>query len=157
MKTMLKTAILCAGLFLLTPLASHAAGPFDGLAGQWLGAGRINYTNGTGEKIRCQIAYSVPKSTDMNLHLVCASESYKIDAYSSVHLEKETVSGSWQEMSLNLSGTVSGTAKDNVINVILTGQLALRLVVETKGAEQTVWIVPQEGLPLKNVKINMHK
>ena len=40
------------------PIDARAAGPFAGLAGNWIGSGTISMKNGTNERIRCRATYS---------------------------------------------------------------------------------------------------
>jgi hypothetical protein len=91
--------------------AQRGAGPFERLAGQWAGSGTIDLSNGTREPIKCRAAYDMlAERNNLQLNIRCASDSYNFDLYSSAVLAGHAVSGTWNESTHGVGGTISGTA-----------------------------------------------
>src|SRR5262249_35026074 len=67
-----------AAAFALLACTSAKAdpGPFSGFAGSWSGTGTIKVANGSNERIRCRVNYSVKNSGNaLSQTLRCASDS----------------------------------------------------------------------------------
>ena len=110
-------ALLAASLF---SAPSHAqSGPFNGLAGVWSGGGTVTLDDGSSERIRCRVTYAVGEGGHgLNQTLTCASDSYKFDLRTNVTAEGNRISGSWSEISRNISGTIQGRSSSGVIQVV---------------------------------------
>jgi hypothetical protein len=76
-----KLAAVAAALFMGAAAARAApdAHPFSALTGQWSGGGLIKKSNGSSERIRCRSVYEPAASTQLQLRLRCASDSYNFD------------------------------------------------------------------------------
>jgi hypothetical protein len=134
-------AILLGGLLLISK--SHAqSGPFTALAGAWIGNGSITLSDGRSERIRCRATYMVGRAgNQVHQNLRCASDSYKIDLRSDVGNQRGTISGTWSEATRGVSGTVSGAATGNQIQVHTDGPgVAANLQLVTRGDRQSVSI-----------------
>src|ERR1700674_1894979 len=96
-------------LCLIAPSAyAQAAAPFAGMAGSWSGGGRIDLQDGTSERIRCRASYAVGGGgSTMQQQLRCASDSYRFDVSSTVESRAGSLSGSWSELTRNLTGQIS--------------------------------------------------
>src|SRR5258707_8987972 len=89
--------------------AQRAVGPFAGLAGAWNGSGRIEMQSGTSERIRCRARYSVSQAGAVPVQdLRCASDSDYVDVNSTSQSDRGSLSGTWTELTRNVSGTLSG-------------------------------------------------
>src|SRR3954463_4368457 len=141
-----------AGLLLLASLylcgsATQAAvsSPFAAMAGSWSGGGVLSTTDGGQERLRCRATYDVAGSgAELRLNLRCASESYNFDLASEVQYRDGAISGSWSETSRNASGTLSGRAAGDHIDVAARGEsFSANLSLTTRGGQQTVSIRPQ--------------
>ena len=161
MKTRIHTAraaVLCGAIvgFLSALSPAQAAGPFDALGGQWAGSGTASLNDGSTERLRCTATYNVAGSS-LKLNVVCATDSFKLDARSDVHYTDGFLNGHWNETSRNLGGDVSGSANGNTIKVNLEsgGSTLFGVTLVTNGSAQTVRIVPQQGTSIKNVSISM--
>src|SRR5258706_5858682 len=96
--------------------AQRAVGPFAGLGGAWNGSGRIEMQSGTSERIGCRARYSVSQAGDVLVQgLRCASDSYKVDVNSTSQSDRGSLSGTWTELTRNVSGTLSGRASGGSI------------------------------------------
>jgi len=150
---MSKSNIAPAGLLLLACLylpgsaQAAVASPFAAMAGSWSGDGILSTTDGGQERLRCRASYDViGTGTELCLNLRCASESYNFDLASDVQYRGGAISGSWSEASRSASGTVSGRATGDHIEVAARGEsFSANLSLTTRGGQQTVSIRPQGG------------
>lgn len=138
---------------------AHAEGPFAKFSGAWSGGGTISMTNGTRERIRCRVIYSVANAgTALRQNLVCASDSYKFDVKSDVRSEAGTLSGSWTETTRNVTGSVSGQVANGVIRATVMGvAFSAGLSLAVRGDAQSVVIEPHGGTDVVAVMVRLTK
>ena len=130
-----------AGLLLLGSLCvSHDGGqaatnPLSALAGSWSGDGTMTTSSGGQERLRCRATYRVTDGGDgLQLNLRCASESYNFDLSSVVQHRGGTISGTWSEATYSASGTISGRASGEQIQVAARGDnFSASLSLTTRG------------------------
>ena len=150
---MSRSNIAPAGLLLLASLClpgsayAGMASPFTAMAGSWSGGGVLSTTDGAQERLRCRASYDVAGTgAEVRLNLKCASESYNFDLSSEAQYRGGAISGSWSEASRNASGTLSGQAAGDHIDVAARGDsFSANLSLTTRGGQQTVSIRPQGG------------
>jgi len=137
---------------------AQGAGPFAKMAGSWSGGGSLTTANGTQERLRCRAHYNVGGGgSELRLNLRCASESYNFDLGSEVAARGSAISGSWTETSRNASGTLSGRANGDHIEVAARGDsFSAGLSLVTRGNRQSVSIRPQ-GTEISAVSITLSK
>ena len=100
----------CLGLALAAAPA-RAENPFTGYTGNWSGNGKITANNGDSERIRCRGTYRANEAgTTLALRLRCAGDSYKFEIASDINYEGGNISGSWNETTRQVYGTISGRA-----------------------------------------------
>jgi hypothetical protein len=142
-----RAGLLLLSLSLAGSTAQAAAGsPFTAMAGSWAGGGTLTTSDGMQERLRCRAAYNVAESgTELRLNLRCASEDYNFDLASEAQYSGGgAISGSWTEASRNASGTLSGRAAGDHIDVAARGDnFSANLSLTTRGGRQTVSIRPQ--------------
>jgi hypothetical protein len=151
------------GLLLLGSLfASHAGGqaatsPFAALAGTWSGVGTMTTSAGQ-ERLRCRATYRVGGGGDnLQINLRCASESYNFDLSSAVEHRAGTISGSWTETTHNASGTISGRAAGDQVEVAARGEnFSASLSLTTRGNRQAVAIRSQ-GAEIRGISITLNR
>jgi hypothetical protein len=138
--------------------AQRAVGPFAGLAGAWNGTGRIETQNGNGERIRCRARYSVSQAGEVLVQdLRCASDSYKFDVNSTAQSDRGSLSGTWTELTRNVTGSLSGHASGGSIQARVTALgFSAGLTVHTAGNTQSVTITP-EGNDVRSVAVTMKR
>jgi hypothetical protein len=138
--------------------AQRAVGPFAGLAGAWNGTGRIEMQSGTSERIRCRARYSVSQGGDVLVQdLRCASDSYKVDVNSTSQSDRGSLSGTWTEVTRNVTGTLSGRASGGSIQARVTALgFSAGLTVNTAGNTQSVTIIP-EGNDVRSIVVTMKR
>jgi hypothetical protein len=150
-------AAMIAGLAAATPMA-HAQGAFAGLEGRWSGSGTITLSSGARESIRCRAIYAVSEAGRLlTLDLRCASDSYQINLTTNLANRGGTISGSFNETTRGVSGTVSGRTDGNHIEAIAASpNFTANFSVNTRGSSQAVSI-RSPGSELSEVQITMRK
>ena len=122
-----------------------AAGPFDGLAGKWAGTGVVTYSDGTKERLQCSVKYEQSNQDSISQILACTSDTYnfKINAY--YKNNAASLAGHWDELVMQISGSISGTVANGRITGNLRGPgFQAQVVVDTHGDRQTVTISAPE-------------
>ena len=156
-KFMLVAAVF-AGAWLASPQGggAQATGPFAGYDGQWQGAGRVVGTNGNTERIKCRATYKVsPDGSGLAQMLVCASDSYRFDIRSDVVTNGRSVHGTWQELTRNATGNLTGEIDNGTVDSSVAGPgFSARLTVKMVGRKQVVTIDPK-GTDISKVDITL--
>ena len=143
-------------------VASHAAavtpGPFRDFIGQWSGSGQIVASNGHRESIRCRAEYSAAKDgAALNQGIVCASESFKLAIKSYVEVSGESVQGSWNEATRDLSGHITGRIAGNRFEGEFSAPaFTAAISVTSNGRTQAVSIRPSTG-DVTDVRIELQR
>jgi hypothetical protein len=147
-------ALLAASLFSVPSQAQ--SGPFNGLAGVWSGAGTVTLDDGSNERIRCRATYAVGEAGHgLNQTLTCASDSYKFDLRTNVIAEGNNITGSWSEISRNISGTIQGSGTSGVIQVVASAAgFSANIAVTTRGNRQTVQIRSEGSFKAANITLS---
>jgi len=148
--------LLLASLFLPTA-AQPAAGPFAALTGNWFGGGRISFSDGHEESLRCRASESGGRGDNLQLNLRCASDSYTFELASDVTYQDGAISGSWNEATHNASGTLTGRANGHRIEAAARApNFAANLALTTVGNRQTVQI-RAAGSDIADVSLTMSR
>ena len=147
-------AMLAAAAF-STPSQAQS-GPFNGLAGVWSGAGTVTLDDGSSERIRCRATYAVGEAGHgLNQTLTCASDSYKFDLRANVVADGNEISGSWSEISRNISGTIEGTANPGQISVRASAAgFNANISVGTRGNRQSISISADSAFKSVNMSLS---
>jgi hypothetical protein len=114
--------------------------------------------SGTSERIRCRARYSVSQAGDVLVQdLRCASDSYNVDVNSTSQSDRGSLSGTWTELTRNVTGTLSGHANGGSIQARVTALgFSAGLTVNTAGNTQSVTIIP-EGNEVRSVVVSMKR
>jgi len=137
--------------------AAASAGPFDGLSGMWSGTGTVTYASGTKERLRCRVQYVQANVDNLQQALRCASDSYKFEINSYFDHVNGKIAGTWAELTMDVRGTVSGTADAGIIKGNLDGPgFVAQLEVNTQGNRQHVTI-EADVQEIRAVDIEVHK
>lgn len=143
-----RAAVLAAAGLIAAGLgagSAFASGPFTGLQGSWQGSGVVTYASGTKERLACRVQYTSADADRLTQALRCASDSYKFQINAAFVHKGGSVSGHWDELSMDIKGTISGKASSGLINGRLHGPGFLgSVVVKTNGASQTVTITTED-------------
>jgi hypothetical protein len=144
----LRSAAVVLAASLATTIAhTEAISPFNKLAGQWAGNGTIELASGAREVIKCRASYDVlEEKNNLQLSIRCASDSYNFDMHASATLASNAISGSWNEVSRNVAGKISGTATGDRIDVQAdSSAFSAGLTLTTHGDKQSVVIKSKEA------------
>lgn len=150
------SAALLGSLLFAGPALAET--PFKDLAGRWVGGGSIKLSDGTSEKISCKATYFVSNGGNgLSQNIRCASASYKFEVKSNLNANGSSISGSWQELTNNASGSVSGKASASSINLSVRGnKVNGSMSVALNGNNQSVTIRPSDSV-VSSISIGMHK
>jgi hypothetical protein len=160
----LKFGVLCsaaavvAGVLLFgADEARSQAGPFSALSGSWSGNGTIRKSNGGSERIRCRSTFQ-PSGSNLSLLIRCASDSYNMELSASVAYQGGSISGSWQESSRNVGGSISGeiSGGGSHVQAVASGALTSNITVSTRGNHQSVLIVTP-GAEVPEVSVSQER
>jgi len=126
-----------------TPASSAPAqevSPFARLAGRWLGEGRLGYTGGKTETVRCRVTY-ILSEPQVRQTIRCATEGDTIEVQSVVTHASGSISGTWRELSRNWSGDLSGTVTESGFKVAIRGtELNANMDIIVKDKRQIIEI-----------------
>ncbi len=124
------------------PPANAQSGPFSALAGSWSGGGKINFSDGSSDRLRCRATYAVGGGgSSASLTLRCASDSYNFNLSSNITSQGGAVSGTWSESTRGIGGTLSGRAGGNTLQLqVLGAAFAAGLSMSVSGNRQVVSI-----------------
>ena len=140
-----------------TALAASAASAFGDLQGSWGGTGVVTYQRGTKERLRCRVQYTQAGPNDLQQALRCASDSYVFQINAYYKYSSGTLSGRWSELSMKISGTISGDLTNGRIDGSLHGPGFLASVkVNTTGTKQTV-VIHADDQEITDVAIEVSK
>jgi hypothetical protein len=139
--------------------AQSEPGPFSALNGSWSGAGTIKKSNGASERIRCRSAFEPAGAVNLSLRLRCASDSYNFDLTAAVAYQGGAISGSWQESTRNVNGSISGHSASEGRQVQVVAQtigLTSNITLTTRGNHQSVSIMTP-GTDVAEIAISLEK
>jgi hypothetical protein len=125
---------------------ASASDAFSSLAGNWSGGGTVHFSDNSNERLRCRASYDVLQGGNrLQLSIRCASPSYNFDLLGSAQDNNGQITGTWSEASLNVSGTLAGSAQGNQINVMARSQaFSATLGLVTRRQQQSVSIRAQD-------------
>jgi hypothetical protein len=149
---------VAAIIMFAAPSANAQSGPFTALAGSWSGGGRVNFQNGTADRLRCRATYSVGGGgNSAQLTLRCASDSYNFNLTGNVTSQGGAVSGSWSESTRGIGGTLSGTATARGLQLQVIGPaFSAGLSLAVNGNRQAISIA-SPGSDMKSASISLSK
>ena len=138
--------------------AASTGSAFGDLQGSWGGTGTVTYKSGTKERLRCRVQYTQAGPNDLQQALRCASDSYKFQINAYYKHSSGSLSGRWDELVMNLKGTISGSLDNGSINGLLHGPgFTANVSVVTTGTKQIVNIDAPPDQDITNVSIQVSK
>ena len=155
-----KFAIAGAGLLVLAALpsiANAATGPFAALSGSWSGGGTLTMSNGAKERLRCRAHYNVGGAGEnVDLTLRCASDSYNFELQSNASYSNGAVTGTWNEKTRGVGGSIEGSGNGSSIKVRVSGIISASLALSTVANQQSISI-QAPGTELQHVAISLSR
>jgi hypothetical protein len=107
MKFAFSLSAAVASLCIFGTVAARSETPFTQFAGSWAGTGIIAVKDGGRERIRCR-GSNTESGNSLRLGLKCASDSYRFELQSDITYESGNISGSWNETTRSVVGSLSG-------------------------------------------------
>jgi hypothetical protein len=137
--------------------ARSQAGPFSAIGGSWSGSGSIRKSNGGSERIRCRSSFQ-PSGANLSLSIRCASDSYNIELSASVAYQGGSISGSWQESTRGIGGSISGQVSGggSSVHAVASGPVTSNITVRTSGNHQSVSIITP-GAEVPEVSVSQER
>jgi len=133
--------LLAASLATPASAATPAANPFDQLSGDWKGGGTVILKDGESKKVTCQATYKTAGSK-ITQTLRCTGDDYEINTDLKLTDKGGKIKGSWNETVYDASGRVTGTAKDNLVHAVITGdKFRGRMSIKLSDAGHTINMV----------------
>jgi hypothetical protein len=133
--------LLAASLATSGGAATPASNPFDQLSGDWQGGGTVTLKDDPPKTVTCQTTYK-PTGSKITQTLRCTGDDYEIDTTLKLTDKGGKIRGSWNESVYDASGGVSGTAKDNLIHAVITGdKFRGRMSIKLTDAGHTINIL----------------
>jgi hypothetical protein len=152
-------SVLAASLIavLMIGVPAVAGSPFSALVGTWSGKGTARLEGGKSERLSCKGYYSGSGGSELKLNIICANPSTKVELRSTLKYSNGRVTGTWEERNYNQSGTITGSADDQKLRLViggggLKGMLSVS-IGGAGGATQSVSLSTQ-GSALKGVSID---
>ena len=151
------TLAITTSLFVFAGQASKAAdGPLAQFAGSWSGSGKITVSGGSSERIRCR-STNTATGKSLGLSLRCASDSYKFELASDLSSDGGNFSGSWNETTRGVVGTLSGKSSAGNIQATATAVgFSAALSIKTSGNALNV-VIRSPGSEISEVAVSMAK
>jgi hypothetical protein len=149
-------AVLAA---LLAASDASAAGVFADFDGSYKGAGKITDVNGKSESLSCRSTNTPAQDgIAMNLALVCASDSYRLDFHSDLYTDGHTLRGTWSETSRNASGDVSGTIVPDLISATTSAPgFSANIVIQIQKNGRLDVALSAQGTRINKVQVSMKR
>ena len=102
--------------------APQAVGPFASIEGWWGGQGRLRFTDGKTEDVKCRATYFVEgEGNELKQTIRCASGSGKIEVKSIVRHNDGKLGGEWTEEMYNVTGVLDGEVTQRGYRVTVQG------------------------------------
>ncbi len=141
-----RLVLLSCILVALAPAGAVAApkpvGPFDALVGWWIGKGRLGFTNGKTEEVKCRATYVLAdKANNVRQVVRCASPSGKVEVESAISAQGGRLSGNWRERTYDFNGALDGKLLPSGFRVAVTGDdVKANMTVLVRGDRHVVEI-----------------
>ena len=148
---------IAVGLYTIATEVPRAAdNPFSQFTGNWSGSGTITVQDGSRERIRCRGTYTTSQEGGtLTLGLRCASDSYKFELQSDITYDGGNISGTWNEASRQVYGSLAGrSTRGNIQATAHSVGFTATLSLTSRGGSQTVSI-KSPGSEISEVAISL--
>ncbi|MBP9668931.1 MAG: hypothetical protein KBE09_01440 [Candidatus Pacebacteria bacterium] len=138
---------LLAYIALLTGHAAYAASPFDPFVGYWKGNAVGKVSDGNQEGLTCTTNNSLQANDTLRIVLRCANAAgVSLKVYTTVKLSAGKLSGTWEERTYGVSGTVSGSLQESVLNALVDSpNYAAAIKITRTAGGLSVSVKPTKG------------
>jgi len=137
----LASIVLAASLAWRAEAVATEGDPFDQLKGDWKGSGEVILDSGEKKKVDCTTNYKVAGS-NVTQTLHCKGDDYEVNTLLKVTDKSGKIKGTWTESVYDASGSVTGTAKGDLIHAIISGdKFSGRMSIKVKGDTHTINVI----------------
>lgn len=150
---MARRAAVAAVVLAGSCLPASAQNAVSTLAGAWNGSGRIRYTDGSSEGIRCT-AYYTDSGSNLGMAIQCKSDKNPIHIRSKLKITGGRAAGDWEERTFNASGTASGSVGANSMSLAIEGGGFSGSMSVSFGKSSHAVTVNTQGIAMSTVTIN---
>jgi len=143
-RALLRAGIVVVGLSALQAVGAAAidVSPFEQMAGRWVGEGRLGVRDNPTETVKCRVTYVLAKDGDQLRQTIrCASAGGSIEVQSAVSHVSGTLTGTWKELTRDMSGVVRGSVTPKGFRVAVQGEgLTANMDIVLLGSRQVIEI-----------------
>jgi len=126
------------------------------LLGNWGGSGRVQYTDGSSESIRCT-AYYTGGGSELNMAIQCQSQTQPIHVRSRLKVDGARATGDWEERTYNVNGSATGrTTGDSLSLELKGGGFSGNMAVSFSKSQHSVNITTQ-GIGMSRASISLNR
>jgi|SRR5262245_9497382 len=105
------------------PASAVDVSPLESLEGRWVGEGRLGVRGNATEEVKCRVTYVYARDGDQLRQTIrCASAGGNVEVQSVVSHLGGKLTGSWKELSRNMSGELEGSATPRGFKVSVKGE-----------------------------------
>src|SRR5690349_20039993 len=152
---------LVSAFYLPLRPASAGSGPFADFTGSWSGSGTLRLSNGTAERIRCNVTDRPLGNSqrEVNLQLRCAGDSYNFDLTGEFSADDNNqVTGRWTERRRSTGGTAVGNANGDRLQLYIeSAGFAAEVIMVTRNRQQSVIIDSHGGGEVVKASITLSR
>lgn len=152
----IKTVTIALGLLLVAGRTPAPAQHFNQFVGNWSGSGTLTVRDGSRERLRCRGRFTGGGNA-LTMGLRCASDSYNFELQSDITAEGNNISGSWNELTRRVYGSITGRATNNRIDASAVAPgFSASISLATRGNSQQVSI-KAPGSEISEVAISLSR
>ncbi|MEQ1611892.1 MAG: hypothetical protein ABL904_04000 [Hyphomicrobiaceae bacterium] len=147
---------VAVGIAISAPALAADSAVVTTLLGNWGGSGRIHYTDGSTETIRCT-AYYTGGGSELHMAIQCQGQGNPIHMRSRLKIDGARASGSWEERTFNASGNATGKASGDSMSLSLAGGgFSGSMAVSFSKSQHSVNITTQ-GIGMSKASISFNR
>jgi hypothetical protein len=124
------------------PAGAVDVSPLEKLVGRWVGEGRLGVRDNPTENVKCRVTYIHSRPEDqLNQTIRCASPGGSVEVQSLVSHMAGTLTGTWKELTRDMSGGLTGTVTPRGFKVAVKGEaLNANMDIVLVGPKQVIEI-----------------
>ena len=141
-------ALLVLSLFVLaSSMPAQSQSQLGEFTGYWRGSAVGEVSSGKKENLTCTTNNSLKDGGSLRMVLRCANATgVSLQIYATIAQSGGKLSGTWEERTYNISGTIAGSVAVNALRAqVVSPNFKASIRVERNGNTLTVSVVPSEG------------
>ncbi len=139
-------------------LSAQAVQPFAGLVGRWVGEGRLGYSSGQNEKIRCRLTYFVKEAGHkLKQNIRCGTSGAKIEIKSDILHDQGTLTGTWRETTYDMKGSLRGRVTPEGFVVFVKSERIDAIMQISQNAKRQIVEIQFRGSEIIGMTLGLRK